>query len=206
MSDETNTTDTSTEDTSGLKNKITELHRLLKDEKAARVTAEQAIDDAATAKLDDLAKAQREIKRLTDELKTASEQATASNTSLRDYKLTNALNEAMSTNNVDDGHRSLLSKALKADVEFGEDGEPTISGKSIADYTKSYFAKEGKSYVRPAEHSGSGATGNTTVSTQSRMTKETFNFTDFARIALDNPEEAKAIAHDVGRPELAQGL
>jgi hypothetical protein len=202
--------DTSTEDTSGLKNKNADLVKRLKaaEKRAedAEAAAQQALDDADMAKGNEVAKLQREITRLTNELQSANEQATASSKTLRDYKLTNALNEAMSANNVDDAHRSLLSKALRGDVEFNDDGEPTIGGKSVADYSKAFFAKEGKSYVRMPDHAGSGATGSTTASNTTRMTKENFNYSEFARIALDNPAEANAIADAVGRPELKVSL
>lgn len=206
MSDQNNDTpDTSTEDTSGLKTKNAELLRKLKAAEARADKAEEERDEAAeNAKADagtELDKANRRITKLEKDLDAANTRATTAEKGLRDHKANGALATAIASANVDSDDVAMLTKALRADITFDDAGEPTIEGKSIEDYAKSYFSGAGKKYVRAADNNGGGASGSDN-SKSARMTKETFNFSEFARIQLENPEEANAIADAVGRPEL----
>lgn len=206
MSEQTNdTTDTSIEDVSGLKNKNRELHAKLKAAEARAEKAEEERDEAAeSARADagsELDKANRRITKLEKDLESANARAAESDKSLRDHKANGALATAIASANVDAEDVAMLTKALRADIDFDETGEPTIEGKSIATFAKSYFEGAGKKYVRAADHNGGGATGSEGAKPL-RMTKENFNFTEFARIQLENPAEANAIADAVGRPNL----
>lgn len=205
MSETNNNTDSSTEDVSGLKNKNAELHRKLKAAELRAEKAEQDAEDAAeNAKAEtgsELDKAKRAITKLTKDLDAANKRADASDNSLRDYKASSALATAIASANVDSDHVAMLTKALRADIQFDDAGEPVIEGKSIEDFAKSYFGGAGKKYVRVAEHGGGGATGSEGAKA-ARMTKENFNYSEFAMIQLKNPAEANAIADAVGKPEL----
>jgi hypothetical protein len=136
-----------------LQNKNSEL---IDREKAAKDRADEA--EAATGS--ELDKAIKRAEKAERDLKTANEKADASNKSLREYKRDAAITQAIATANVDSKHVDLLTKALRADVEFSDDGEPLIGGKTIDAHAKSFFAKDGLSYVRAQNNTGGLATGN----------------------------------------------
>jgi len=168
---------------------------LIDREKEHRERAEAVEANTGT----ELEKAQRLIKKLEKERDDAIARADSSTKSLRDYKAESALTAAIASANVDSKHIGMLTKAFRADLEFDESGEPAIGGKSIADFAKEYFAKDGLSYVRAADHNGGGATGsNGTKATEPRMTKENFNWTEFAKWQQEAPEEANAFVDATG--------
>jgi outer membrane murein-binding lipoprotein Lpp len=161
--DTTESVDTSTDDTSGLKSKNRELHGIIKslEAKVAKLTddVEEAADNARAETGSELDKANRRIQKLEKELGDATTRADKSDKGLREYKANSALATAIASANVDADDVGLLTKALRADIEYDETGEPMIDGKSIDAYTKSFFGGAGKRYVRAADHSGGGATG-----------------------------------------------
>ncbi|WP_454883991.1 hypothetical protein [Sphingomonas oryzagri] len=158
--DTTTETDTSTEDTSGLKNKNADLVKRLKaaEKRAedAERAAEEAADNAKAETGSELDKANRAITKLQKDLDAANLRADDSDKSYRNYRATAAINEAIANNNVDSKHSAMLAKAFRGDIEFSDEGEPTIDGKAVDVYFKSYFSKEGLSYVR-ADQNGGGA-------------------------------------------------
>lgn len=158
-------------------------------------------DDLENASGSELEKAVKRAEKAERDLKVANERADKSDKGLRDFKASNALTNAIATANVNSDDVAMLTKALRGDIMFGDDGEPTIEGKSIEDYAKSFFSGPGKKYVRVADNDGGGATGGAKT-TQPRMTKENFTYAGFAKIQLENEEEANAIADAIGRPEL----
>lgn len=167
--------------------------------------AKKRADDAETATLSDLDKAIKRAEQAEAALEESKALAETNAKSLREYKATNAITAAITAANVDNSHVPLLTKAFRAEVEFSESGEPLIAGKPIDQHIKSFVSKEGAVYVRVADHNGGGATGSEGTKA-SRMTKENFNYTKFAQIQLENPEEANAIAIEVGRPNLVTKL
>lgn len=189
--------------------KLDGLNTVLKQENkdaAAKVrAAEEAAENASTATLTELEKTQKRADKAERELAAANERATTSDRSLRDYKAAGAITNALVAANVDTMHVKLLSKALRADVEFGDDGEPTIGGHAIDAYAKSFFAKDGLSYVRAPENSGGGATGSD-GGKPTRMTAENWNTTEWTQLAAENPAEAKAVAISAGKNALAATL
>jgi len=192
------------EDLTGLKNKVNELHALLKLEKARAEKAErekeEATEAATTANSTELEKMTKRAEKAERDLNTALEQADASGKSLREYKRDAAIANVITANKVnpDDARavRALILTELDADGD-----EPTVGGQALNDYAKTFFAKEGQRYILAADHNGGGATGSDNTKA-SRMTKENFNFTEFAKIQLADPAEANAIADAVGRPNL----
>lgn len=141
-------------------------NKLVKEKREALTRAEKAeadaTDAAETARAEtgtELDKANRRISKLEKELGEAVTRADKSDKGLRDYKASAALSNAIASANVDADDVAMLTKAFRADIEFDDSGEPTIEGKPIDAYAKSYFAGAGKKYVRVADHNGGGASG-----------------------------------------------
>lgn len=204
----TDNTDNLDEDVSGLKSKNADLLRKLKAAEARAEKAEEERDEATeTAKADagsELDKANRRIIKLEKDLSTANERADKSDKSLREYKATSALTSAIASANVDSKHVNMLTKALRADIEFDDEGEPTIEGKSIQDYAKSFFAKDGAEYVRAADHNGGGATGsgNSQARQFSKAPETPEELHKWMGWSANNKEEANALADEWKRADL----
>ena len=155
--DENTTTETTTtsqsEDLSGLKSKVRELMGKLKD-------ANEALEAAKDENSDDLTKAKNRITKLEADLKASNERAEKSETGLRSYKSETDINKAFAAAKVNGDHSAILTSHFKSLVEWDDEGNPHIGGKSIDDFAKSYFASEGKHYTLAANNSGGKAQGN----------------------------------------------
>ncbi|KQO09432.1 hypothetical protein [Sphingomonas sp. Leaf242] len=204
MSDTTDTT----EDMTGLKNKVKELLGAIKtaNERAERAEREkeEAADAASSANSTELEKMQKRAEKAERDLKAANDRAESTTKSLRDYKADNAIAHAIASANVDAKHVALLAKALRADVEFTDEGEPTIGGKAVDAYAKSFFAKDGLSYVRAANNTGGLATGNdgTTASQLSKAPETADEYNTFFNLTLTDKVAANALADQWGRADL----
>lgn len=200
---------TNDEDLTGLKNKVNELHALLKQEKARAEKAErdkeEAAEAATNANATELERMQKRAEKAERDLKAANERADASGKSLRDYKRDAAISAAIAAANVDSQHVAILTKALRGDVEFDDAGEPTIGGKSINDYSKSFFAKEGAGYVRAADHNGGGASGSdgSKARTWSKPPESPEELHNWMRFSVSNKEEAVVLSKSWGRVDLS---
>jgi len=174
-----------------------------KDALAKARSAEEAIENASSATLSDLDKAVKRAEKAEKELLASNARATQLETTRRNERADALIAKALNSANVDSKHTSILSKALRGDVQFSDDGDPLLEGKSVDDFAKSYFAPKGEGHwmVRAANNSGGAATGHDGTKPP-RMTKETWNATEFAMIQKENPAEANAIADAVGRPTL----
>jgi hypothetical protein len=196
------------EDLTGLKNKVSELHALLKQEKARAEKAErekeEAAEAASNANSTELEKMQKRAEKAERDLKAAQERADANAKSLRDFRADNAINAALASANVDSKHVALLAKALRADVEFSDDGEPLISGKPVDAYAKSFFAKDGLSYVRAQNNSGGLATGNdgSGASTLMKAPETADEYNTFFKLTITDKAQANALAEQWGRDDL----
>lgn len=202
MSDNTNTND---EDLTGLKNKVKELLGAVKAandraDKAER-DREEAAETASNANATELERAVKRAEKAEKAAQEAADREVQANKGLRTYKAETAIAQSLAANNVDSKHSSLLTKALKADIEYTEAGDPMIEGKPIDAYLKGYFAKDGLSYVRAADNSGGGSTGGQ-GSQGAVMTRENFSYGEFAKIQAQDPQQANAIADSIGRPDL----
>lgn len=208
MTTETTSTDISTEDTSGLKSKNADLVRRLKAAEAraeaAELEAENALDTASTAAGDELSKLQRAYTKLEKQVTDLTTERDSYKTDLRTTRVDGEIAKAIAASNVRAGLVPAVEALLLRQAEYDEDAKiATIKGKPIMDYAKSYFAsEEGGEFVNNVNSSGSGSTGSTGASKQPRMTKENFNYTEFGKIQLENPEEANAIAKSMQRPDL----
>ncbi|QPL38259.1 hypothetical protein IT881_08815 [Erythrobacter sp. A30-3] len=209
MTEQTTPTETTTEDVSGLKNKNAELLSTIKSlqTQVANLTqaAEDAKDEAAEAAGDELSKLQRQVTKLERERDQANERADKADGELRTVKVDNAVKAALVANNVRPELHLAVEAMLLRQVE-SEEGEFTISGKSIEDYTKSYFAsKEGQHFVSAPDSSGSGSTGAEVVKTgkpwkKAPQTNEEFH--QWFEYGKNNPEQANKLADEWGKPEL----
>lgn len=201
------TTDTN-EDVSGLKNKITELLATIKTEKAradkAERDAQDAADTAVSANSSELEKAVKRAEKAERDAKSASERADDTAKTLRKVRADNAITQAISEYNVDAKHVRAATAILKMDMEFSDDGEPLINGKSVSDYAKSYFAKDGQTYVRAANNTGGLATGNdgTTATQLSKAPETADEYNKFFALTVSDKAAANALADQWGRVDL----
>lgn len=162
---------------------------LIDREKAERQRADEAESTTGT----ELEKATKRAEKAERDLKAANDRADTNANSLRSFKADNAITQAIASANVDAKHVPLLAKALRADVEFSDDGEPLIGGKAIDAYAKAFFAKDGLTYIRASNNTGGLATGNdgTSVAALSKKpeTEAEWNtymkLTDAERAAFD---------------------
>lgn len=184
-------TETSNEDVSGLKAKVTELLGLLKTEKDAREAAERKANNAKNSNLTELE--QMKLRAETAEGETATAKATI-RTMTRDA----AIADIITANKVDPSDVRAVKAILLMELDADSDEPTTKGGQSLADYSKAFFAKEGKRYVQVADHNGGGASGSE-GSKAPRMTKDNWNWSEFAKIQMENPEEARAIASAAGK-------
>ncbi len=198
------TTDTN-EDVSGLKNKITELLATIKTEKAradkAERDAQDAADTAVSANSSELEKAVKRAEKAERDAKSASERADDIAKTLRKVRADNAITQAISEYNVDAKHVRAATAILKMDMEFSDDGEPLINGKSVGDYAKSYFAKDGQTYVRAANNTGGLATGND-GSTGTKWSKLPVTSAEWAAFDSMPPVERNAVCEQLNAPQL----
>lgn len=193
-----NATEPSTEDTSGLKNKNAELKRERDDWKKRAEAAEaekEELADKATAG-DDLARLQREYKKLEKSLNDITEERDALANDLRSTRVEGAISAAIASGNVRPEMVEAVEAILHRKASY-EDGEATIDGKSIADFAKSYFAKDGAHFVRADDNSGGDATGNDGSKSVDYSTKP-FALGDYQTLRQSNPEAAAAWAEASG--------
>lgn len=186
-------------------------NKLVKEKRDALTRAEKAeadaTDAAETARAEtgtELDKANRKIAKLEKERDDAVLRADKSDKGLRDYKASAALSNAIASANVDADDVAMLTKAFRADIEFDDNGEPTIEGKPIDAYTKSYFAGPGKKYVRVADHNGGGASGsgNSAASSWSKAPESGDELHRWMKWSAENKDEANALADTWKRADL----
>lgn len=163
--------------------------------------AEEAADNAKAETGSELDKANRQIQKLQKDLDAANTRADSTDKAYRTYRATAAINEAIANNNVDSKHSAMLAKAFRGDIEFNDDGEPTISGKAVDAYFKSYFAKDGLSYVR-ADQNGGGASQGYEGGKGTSWTKLPATGTEWAAFDKMPVTERNAVCDQLGAPQL----
>ena len=197
-----NTTDTSSEDTSGLKNKNAELLRKLKEaenraEAAEREKAE-AEENAANEKRSDLEKANKQIEKLTKDLADANTKASEATKSFHSYKADNEISNLLIAHKVQPDDAPMVTAYLKSLRTLDDDGASSFDGKTGEEFAKSYFAGAGKRYTSAPDNSGGGSTGFDGTKAP-RMTADNWNWSEIAKIQLENPAEAREIAEKAGK-------
>jgi hypothetical protein len=117
---------------------------------------------------------------------------------LHSTRVDHAIAAAIASGNVDAKHVDAVEAILYRKLDKDAD---TIGGKSIADFAKSYFAKDGAHYVRAADNVGADATGNSGAKSVDYATKP-FNLTEYQAMLQDNPAAAAAWAEASGNTYL----
>ena len=197
-----NTTDTSSEDTSGLKNKNAELLRKLKDAENRAEAAErektEAEENAANEKRSDLEKANKQIEKLTKDLADANTKTSEATKSFHSYKADNEISNLLIAHKVQPDDAPMVTAYLKSLRTLDDDGASSFDGKTGEEFAKTYFAGAGKRYTAAPDNSGGGSTGFDGTKPP-RMTAENWNWTEFGKIQLENPAEAREIAEKAGK-------
>lgn len=180
---------------------------LVKEKQAMKLKAQEAKDAADAAELT-AAEKNGDIEALkaahAKELKKYQDAAEKAEADLKTIRVDNAIATAIGEGNVKPEFIKAVTAMMKAEVEYAN-GEATIEGKSIADYAKEYLSGEaGSHFVRAADNSGSGATGNSKTTVQQAWTKEEFlgsRSLEAQKLARDNPAEYNRIVAQVGLPD-----
>ena len=172
-----------------------------KDAAAKVRAAEEAAESVSSATLTDLDKAIKRAEKAERDAKSALERADDTSKTLRKVRADNAITQAISEYNVDAKHVRAATAILKMDMEFSDDGEPLINGKSVGDYAKSYFAKDGQTYVRAANNTGGLATGND-GSMGTKWSKLPVTSAEWGAFDSMPPVERNAVCEQLNAPQL----
>ncbi|GFE72379.1 kinesin [Novosphingobium sp. TCA1] len=181
---------------------------LIDREKAERTRAEAAekLADEAEANAaagNELKTLQRDYKKLETALASITSERDTLAGELKTTRVDSAISAAIASGNVRPEMVEAVEALMHRRVEYA-DGEASIAGKSIADYAKGFFAKDGAHYVRAADNSGADSQGNNGSKASGHgFTKETYNHGAYAGVYIEEGVEvANAIADEVGRPDL----
>jgi hypothetical protein len=207
MTTDTTITDTSTEDTSGLKNKNADLVRRLKLAEQRAEEAEQAREAAAEEAERQSGNLEALEKRLEAKWQKKYDALAAERDALsgdlRTIRLDNEVKSAIAAGNVRPELVPAVEALLLRQAQYDDSTkQANINGAAIGDYAKEFFgSKEGSFYVNAPASSGVGSTGSTPAKPQ-RMTKETFNATEYLNIKKENPDLARELATEMGMTHL----
>lgn len=166
-------------------------------------TAEAAIESANSATLTDLDKALKRAEKAEKDAKAADLRATASDKNLRSFRQEAAIANILTAHKVQADDYRAVKAIFKMELDEDTD-EPSIGGKSLDDYAKGFFSKEGKRYTAAADHSGGGASGS--GNSQSRAFSKPPETPDelhrWMRWSAENKDEANALASEWKRGDL----
>lgn len=196
------TTDTTSDDVSGLKNKNADLLRQIKDLKKRADDAEKLADEAADnlAAGDELKSLQREFNKLQKTVETLTGERDTLASDLRATRVDSAISAAIASGNVRPEMVEAVEAVMHRKVQY-DDGAATIDGKPIADFAKTYFSKDGAHFVRAADNSGADATGNNGAKAVDYSNKP-FSLTEYQTLRGTNPQAASAWAEATGHAHL----
>ncbi|EPR15371.1 hypothetical protein M527_25220 [Sphingobium indicum IP26] len=173
--------------------------------KEAQDAIEEAEREAAT-KAGDIEKIKSQLEtKHKKELDSLRAELDTANSSLKTIRVDNAIAQAIAKSNVITDHVDAVESLIHRRVQY-ENGEATIDGKSIEDWSKDYFSKSGAIYVRAPENSGGNIMGNdgTNSTSLGDWTRDNFASREAEWLSIDkkDPQLAKAIAQKVGRNDL----
>lgn len=201
----TDKTEAQTEDNSELatlRKHNADLTKDIKTMKAAitRLEGERdtAKEEAVNANLDELTQARNQITKLTKDLADANTKASEATKSFHSYKADNEISNLLIAHKVQPDDAPMVTAYIKGLRSFDDEGNATFEGKTGAEFAKAYFSGAGKRYTAAPDNSGGGSTGFDGTKAP-RMTAENWNWTEFGKIQLENPAEAKAIAQAAGK-------
>lgn len=179
-----------------LKNKNSQLIDREKAERDRAEAAEKKVGDAAknAAAGDELATLKLEHSALIAERDQLRSERDTLAVDLHTTRVDHAISAAIATGNVDAKHVDAVEAILYRKLDKDAD---TIGGKSIADFAKSYFAKDGSHYVRAPDNSGADAAGNSGAKSVDYSNKP-FALGEYQTMLVDNPQAAAAWASATG--------
>lgn len=197
-----------TEDQTGDHSELTTLRKhnadLTKDIKTMKATIERlegerdtAKSEAENATTDELTRLKNQVTKLTGDVATANGKTADATKALHTFKAETVIGKMLVNNKVQPDDAPMVTAYLKSLMSLDDEGTPTFNGQTDDAFAKSYFSGAGKRYTTLPDNSGGGSTGNN-GSTPPRMTKENFNWTEYAKLQLENPAEAQAVAKAVG--------
>lgn len=167
-----------------------------KDEAARK--AREAEDAAATSG-DDVEKVRASMQAKYDrDLKAAQDQLAEKGKELHSLKAHTEATTAMAKAGFTAGAQSLMLKAILAEASIGEDGKPTLEGKSISAYVADYAkTSEGKQFIKAPDSAGADAKSGSGEAkaawTYEASQKDRAGFRAWAK----SSEEAKAQANEL---------
>lgn len=157
-----------------------------------------AEDTAKNANLDELTQAKNQITKLTKDLADANIKASEATKSFHSYKADNEISNLLIAHKVQPDDAPMVTAYLKSLRTLDDDGASSFDGKTGEEFAKAYFAGAGKRYTSAPDNSGGGSTGFDGTKAP-RMTADNWNWSEFAKIQLENPAEAREIAEKAGK-------
>lgn len=160
-------------------------------------------DDAESATGTELEKATKRADKAERDLKAAAERAEKSDKALRSFREEAAIANILTAHKVQADDYRAVKAILKLELDPDTE-EPTIGGKSLEDYAKGYFAKEGKKYTQAADHNGGGATGSegSKAGSWSKAPETPDELHNWMKYSATNKDEATALANTWQRADL----
>ncbi len=199
------TTETSSEDTSGLKKNNAELKRERDEWKRKAEAAErektEAEENAANANMDEVTRLKSQITKLTGDLEKANGKAADATKFFHSYKAETEIAKLLIAHKVQPDDAPMVSAYIKSMMVLDADGQMTIQDQSPDDFGKAYFSAAGKRYTSAPDNSGGGSTGfdGTKASKWTKAPQTPAEFDEFD--ALPDAER-NAIADKINRPDL----
>lgn len=180
----------------------TDLHRDIKTMKATieRLEGERdtAKEEAENATTDELTRLKNQLVKAGKEILDAQKQAADATKSLHSYKAESEIGKLLVSHKVQPDDAPMVTAYIKSLMSIDDEGNPSFDNQSAEAFGKSYFAGAGKRYTSAPDNSGGGSTGFDGTKPP-RMTADNWNWSEFAKIQLENPAEAKAIAQAAGK-------
>jgi cell division protein FtsB len=202
MNDKTEAQTEENSELATLRKQNAELHKDIKARNAAisRLESERdtAKEEAENANLDELTQARNQITKLTKDLADANTKASEATKSFHSYKADNEISNLLIAHKVQPDDAPMVTAYLKSLRTLDDDGASSFDGKTGEEFAKAYFAGAGKRYTSAPDNSGGGSTGFDGTKPP-RMTAENWNWTEFGKIQLENPAEAREIAEKAGK-------
>lgn len=177
--------------TKDLKTMKTQIARL----ESERDTAKEEAENAST---DEVTRLKNQVTKLTGDLTRAQTAATDATKSLHSYKAETEIGKMLVAHKVQPDDAPMVTAYIKSMMSLDDEGNPTFAEKSAEDFGKSYFSGAGKRYTSAPDNSGGGSTGFDGTKAP-RMTADNWNWSEFGKLQLENPAEAKALAEAAGK-------
>ncbi|WP_313392044.1 hypothetical protein [Sphingobium yanoikuyae] len=163
--------------------------------KSERDTAKEAAENATT---DELTRLKNQLTKAGKDILEAQKQAAEATKSLHSYKAETEIGKLLVSHKVQPDDAPMVTAYIKSLMSIDDEGNPSFDSQTAEAFGKSYFGGAGKRYTSAPDNSGGGSTGFDGTKAP-RMTADNWNWTEFGKIQLENPAEAKAIAQAAGK-------